>query len=195
MKKFSKLFLALAITSISLSVPFTLKAESGINVSIDYNEDSSYDIWTGPGWYYGIWFNNEDDYEYWIENHYNDVIWVGPGWYYGFWFDSEDNFHNYRKNHGHHERHRRGQGNPALHQQQYRSSPQGTQLQKAQPQSSQQPMKSTQPKVQQQKAQQPMRTQQTQKAQQSKIQQPKAQQPQRAQQPKAPQHKAQEHHE
>jgi|GEM_PF-1718465 hypothetical protein len=29
-------------------------------------------IWIGPGWYYGIWFNSEDDFHHWNHDHHDD---------------------------------------------------------------------------------------------------------------------------
>lgn len=130
MKTYTKFFFSLAIGSMSFLIPFNLIGAAPADVTVVYEEDSYYDLWTGPGWYYGIWFDNEDEYEYWLANNFDDVIWIGPGWYYGFWFDSEPDFHRYKKSHRYHdgERHRgKGQGNPALHQQQYRSQPQNDQ--------------------------------------------------------------------
>lgn len=34
-----------------------------------YYYDDEPPIWIGPGWYYGIWFGNEADYDNW--NHYH----------------------------------------------------------------------------------------------------------------------------
>ena len=35
----------------------------------EYLEENSEDIWFGPGYYYGVWFNNEEDYQGWRRNH------------------------------------------------------------------------------------------------------------------------------
>lgn len=36
----------------------------------EYDEDYvEEDVWFGPGFYYGIWFDNEDDYWAWRRNH------------------------------------------------------------------------------------------------------------------------------
>jgi hypothetical protein len=35
----------------------------------EYLEENSEDIWFGPGYYYGVWFNNEDDYQGWRRDH------------------------------------------------------------------------------------------------------------------------------
>lgn len=34
-----------------------------------------------------------------------EVIWVGPGWYYGIWFDNEEDFYAYRESRYHHGEH------------------------------------------------------------------------------------------
>jgi hypothetical protein len=34
-----------------------------------YVEENSEDIWYGPGYYYGIWFDDEDDYQGWRYQH------------------------------------------------------------------------------------------------------------------------------
>ncbi len=59
---------------IILSV-FSLVASS--NNSSQDNEDQSVEyvqrpVWVGPGLYYGIWFNNEEDYNTWHDDHYNN---------------------------------------------------------------------------------------------------------------------------
>lgn len=50
-------------------------AQVGIGVEVeagnnDYYEDNQY-IWIGPGLYYGIWFDNEWEYDDWYHYHYH----------------------------------------------------------------------------------------------------------------------------
>ncbi|MES2272728.1 MAG: hypothetical protein V4487_00850 [Chlamydiota bacterium] len=59
----------------------TLPAMSGgVQVQVDgddgYYDDGYYDdgsgntvIWYGPGWYWGVYFNNQNDYHNWGRNH------------------------------------------------------------------------------------------------------------------------------
>jgi len=55
-------------------------------------------IWTGPGWYYGIWFSTEIDFNTWNHHHYHH---------------RDGDHHNYHNDH--HDRHRdakqEGKGN------------------------------------------------------------------------------------
>jgi hypothetical protein len=38
----------------------------------EYIEEEAPAIWIGPGLYYGIWFDNEEDYGDWQRNHWHD---------------------------------------------------------------------------------------------------------------------------
>ena len=47
-----------------------------VQVSTDQDDDVYYEqdqtmVWIGPGWYYGIWFSNEYDYNHWNYNHHH----------------------------------------------------------------------------------------------------------------------------
>ncbi len=61
----------------SVSHPKEL-AQVGIGVEVDeggdYDDDDDDEqvIWVGPGLYYGIWFDNEWDYNDWYGHHYHD---------------------------------------------------------------------------------------------------------------------------
>ena len=41
------------------------------NVQVEVDVDDTDDGWYGPGFYYGVWFGNEDDYWYWRNQHNN----------------------------------------------------------------------------------------------------------------------------
>lgn len=74
-----------------------------------YYDDAYYQVWVGPGWYYGVWFDNEAAYYDWLDNRFYTVVWAGPGWYYGYWFESEGDYDYYRRSHTHYhswERHK-----------------------------------------------------------------------------------------
>ncbi len=36
-----------------------------------YTEEEPPIVWTGPGWYYGVWFDNEVEYDDWYHHHDN----------------------------------------------------------------------------------------------------------------------------
>lgn len=40
--------------------------------------------------------------------YYDDEVWIGPGWYYGVWFDDEIYYRNWYRSHNHHYRGHRG---------------------------------------------------------------------------------------
>ena len=63
--------LGLCITAPSLtalSVHTSSKTADNNNQNNDTNEQDV-DVWFGPGFYYGIWFDNESDYWKWRGNH------------------------------------------------------------------------------------------------------------------------------
>lgn len=67
MTSYSKL-LALALC---LTAPLTLPAvasKTNPQVSQEEEVDQTDVIWVGPGWYNGVWFNNEDDFNEWNGN-------------------------------------------------------------------------------------------------------------------------------
>jgi len=45
----------------------------------DGYDDGYYQDWTGPGWYYGIWYGDEGDYNNFRGRHYGDHG-HGRGW-------------------------------------------------------------------------------------------------------------------
>jgi hypothetical protein len=59
----------------------------------EYIEEEAPAIWIGPGLYYGIWFDNEEDYGDWQRN---------------YWHDHHDHYHDDRG--GGHYDHRDGGG-------------------------------------------------------------------------------------
>lgn len=81
--------------------------------------DEEYQAWAGPGYYYGIWFDNEATYNNWLNNQFYGTRWHGPDYYYGFWFDLSPDFYTYRDRHRNYSRggHK---GAPQHHQQQHR---------------------------------------------------------------------------
>lgn len=75
-----KLLILSTFLSLSYSVcyseekPLDEVAQVGVGVDIDVGEDDDddyyeQDIWIGPGLYYGVWFNNEWDYNDWYGHH------------------------------------------------------------------------------------------------------------------------------
>ncbi|MGH7889943.1 MAG: hypothetical protein ACRENF_05265, partial [Thermodesulfobacteriota bacterium] len=47
-------------------------ADVGVEVDVGepYDEDDEY-IWIGPGWYYGVWFDNEVEFDDWHHDHHD----------------------------------------------------------------------------------------------------------------------------
>lgn len=43
------------------------------------------------------------------------MIWIGPGWYYGIWFDSEYDFDDWHRNHNHRDYHHDHDGHHQPH--------------------------------------------------------------------------------
>ena len=67
------LILALFVCHYSL---FAMSRQSSQKTAADQNQTivveedpSEEDLWYGPGFYYGIWFEDEDDYWQWRQNH------------------------------------------------------------------------------------------------------------------------------
>ncbi|HSX37898.1 MAG TPA: hypothetical protein VLE95_03615 [Chlamydiales bacterium] len=53
-----------------LNAPLHAMVRAGVEVDHDEDDDYyEYDYWQGPGFYYGIWFDNEWDYDGWHEGH------------------------------------------------------------------------------------------------------------------------------
>ncbi|MES2272729.1 MAG: hypothetical protein V4487_00855 [Chlamydiota bacterium] len=66
----------------------------GVQVQVDGGDGYYYDdgyyggdtvVWYGPGWYWGVYFNNEGDYYGWRRNHARWGRWHNHGRYYGRW--------------------------------------------------------------------------------------------------------------
>lgn len=54
-----------------LASPTKEIAQVGIDVEVggdDYDDDGM--LWIGPGWYYGVWFDNEVEYNDWHDHHH-----------------------------------------------------------------------------------------------------------------------------
>jgi len=49
-----------------------IEAEQGYDDTddYDYDGDDGVVLWTGPGWYYGFWFDDEVDFNGWNNNRY-----------------------------------------------------------------------------------------------------------------------------
>lgn len=106
------------VSPISASDKLTSSIDIYLEPDIIYNQEETYQVWTGSGWYYGIWFDDEDEYYDWVENHFYDPVWSGSGWYYGIWFDDEDNFDYFRQGHRFYGRSKRhGDRNQHSHEQ------------------------------------------------------------------------------
>lgn len=106
-----KVYLGLCVAALFLqgSVPSLLSADLDTSVEVDVGtsddyDDDSYQVWAGPGWYYGNWYDDENAYYGWLDTGFNAVVWAGPGWYYGHWFGSENDFNGYRNNHRYYNR-------------------------------------------------------------------------------------------
>ena|SRR3990167_6284452 len=118
-----KIQLALCIASL-FSQAFAAENETTqVDVYVEpdsfIEEEETYQDWSGPGWYYGIWFDDKYQYYDWIEYHFYDLVWMGPGWYYGIWFDYPDSFEDFRRHHRYYGRHQH-RGKQGLHRQEER---------------------------------------------------------------------------
>ncbi len=69
MKKFL-FFMAFIITS---TAPFSSLSAGGRPEYV-YEEDDDEVIWIGPGWYGGIWIEDEDEFHDWHRRHYRDHL-------------------------------------------------------------------------------------------------------------------------
>ncbi len=82
----------------------SLSAMARPSVDVQVGSDDYYG-WQGPGWYYGHYFSNQDDYIAWMEGTgpyygtYQTSIWIGPGWYGGYWYWNENDWHDHHHNH------------------------------------------------------------------------------------------------
>jgi len=48
---------------------YPVQAETMAEYNDEYIEENPQDMWFGPGYYYGVWFNNEEDYRTWRGDH------------------------------------------------------------------------------------------------------------------------------
>lgn len=76
-----------------------------VQVDVGFGEspfDESQDAWYGPGFYYGIWFNNEGEYWDWRQYHrdypYNRYYYQHSRPYYYYHKDRRDH-HSHHKHH------------------------------------------------------------------------------------------------
>ena len=81
-------------------------ARIGIGIEFRSGDDDYYYrgtnqiIWVGPGWYYGVWFDNPYEYNYWYRRHY-----YGGRYHHGRWGDGRHGGHIHgRRAHRHHHR-------------------------------------------------------------------------------------------
>lgn len=88
---------ALLFCQCSTSSPSVPLAQYQV-IDEDY-DDAQYQAWSGPGWYYGVYFDDEETYFDWMESQFYSSTWEGPNWYYGIWFSNENDFNAYRNNH------------------------------------------------------------------------------------------------
>ena len=44
----------------------------GPDADVEVEEEPAVQVWVGPGWYYGFWFDNEYEYNDWHNNHWNN---------------------------------------------------------------------------------------------------------------------------
>jgi hypothetical protein len=103
-KKIYYLFAAFGMFFVSSLHSLDAASSKQVRTSVDINSEIV--VWGGPGFYYGVWFNNEDEYSQW---QYNQTIWGGPGFYFGIWFGDERGHgrwchDHYRGHGGHHHR-------------------------------------------------------------------------------------------
>ncbi len=89
-------YLAIGILGISLSgwvhsEDLFQKIDVGVGIDIEAGGDDEEEepnfIWVGPGWYGGVWFGTEGDFDDWHDHH---------GWRHGH------DYHNRGGHHGHH---------------------------------------------------------------------------------------------
>jgi hypothetical protein len=69
MKRFIIPLLLLAIVSLLVYIAF-FKNSSSQTVSTSVNETQV--AWVGPGLYYGMWFDSQDDYNNWYNDNYRN---------------------------------------------------------------------------------------------------------------------------
>lgn len=64
-----RLWMILLIT-VFLGHALESMVRTGVEVeAYDDDDDGDVIIWAGPGWYYGIWFNDEAEYDGWRRQH------------------------------------------------------------------------------------------------------------------------------
>lgn len=82
------------------------------SVEVQVGAEDNYG-WQGPGWYYGHYFDNEDDYMAWRQGqapYYgstSETLWIGPGWYGGYWYWNEDEWRRHYHHHYYYDHHHR----------------------------------------------------------------------------------------
>ena len=83
MKK--SLLLALGLIFLSLDIYAEEKAQNstskeiaqwGVGIEVDdgysyEDDDTDVEVWVGPGWYNGIWFDNEVEFDDWHHHHHD----------------------------------------------------------------------------------------------------------------------------
>ena len=61
---------------LSITCPIEAMVRAGVEVDSNAGSDDDVDVqiivWDGPGFYYGIWFGNERDYNNWYYHHHHD---------------------------------------------------------------------------------------------------------------------------
>ncbi len=61
--------------------------------------------WSGPGWYWGIWFTNADDFTYWKQHNYRQRRYYHRDRYpYGY-YQFNNRRYNYRRHDAYRDRH------------------------------------------------------------------------------------------
>ncbi len=55
-------FVLMAFLGIYMLAPLNAGSRTSSGVEVEQEQDSA---WVGPGWYSGVWFNDEDDYNDW----------------------------------------------------------------------------------------------------------------------------------
>lgn len=73
MKKCYVILATLTLTNLFAGSPRSgVEVNAGVEIESDGNEDDTTIIWVGPGWYWGIWFDNEVEFDdYYHHHHYH----------------------------------------------------------------------------------------------------------------------------
>jgi hypothetical protein len=88
--------LALAVYSQNALYADSVQIDVGDNQCYYYDDDRCGDIWYGPGFYYGVWFDSEPNYWEWRQVHWN--------------YPPNRNYYHNRHPIEYHEHYRRGNG-------------------------------------------------------------------------------------